>query len=49
MAERVGSDGNTVAHYFDKQDEARAMLQRMLETVPPEQSDWAKMSPSRRA
>jgi hypothetical protein len=49
LGRQGGSDGHTVAHYFDKQDEARAMLQRMLDTVAPEQSDWAKMSPSRRS
>jgi hypothetical protein len=43
-----GSDGTEVTHYFDKEDDARAMLQRMRDTVPPELSNWAQMSPPRR-
>jgi hypothetical protein len=33
-----------VTHYFDGEDEARMMVQRMLDTVPPELSDWAEMT-----
>ncbi|MCA2215044.1 hypothetical protein [Jidongwangia harbinensis] len=43
-----GSDGAEVAHYFDHEDDARAMLLRMRESVPPELSNWARMSGSRR-
>jgi len=39
-----GADGREVVHYFDTEDDARAMLRRMLETVPPELSDWAQMT-----
>jgi hypothetical protein len=39
-----GADGREVSHYFDREDDARRMLRRMLETVPPEQSDWAEMT-----
>jgi hypothetical protein len=42
-----GADGQEVAHYFDDEDQARAMLQRMMDAVPPELANWAKMSPSR--
>jgi predicted transcriptional regulator len=34
------ADGQEVAHYFDQEDDARAMLV----AVPPELSDWAKMT-----
>jgi hypothetical protein len=43
MGRRGGADGPEVAHYFDSEDAARVMVKRMLETVPPELSDWAKM------
>ena len=42
-----GADGREVTHYFDDEADARTMLQRMLDTVPPELSSWAKMSPTR--
>jgi hypothetical protein len=48
LGRRGGSDGVEVAHYFDYEDDARAMLRRMRESVPPELSNWAKMSASRR-
>jgi hypothetical protein len=41
-----GADGDEVAHYFDDEQDARAMLQRMLDAVPSELSNWAMM-PSR--
>jgi hypothetical protein len=41
---RGGADGAEVAHYFDDEQDARAMLQRMLDTVPSELSNWAKMT-----
>jgi hypothetical protein len=40
----VAGDGRAVVHYFDTEDDARAMLRRMLEAVPPELSDWARMT-----
>jgi hypothetical protein len=43
-----GSDGIEVAYDFDTEDGARPMLQRMRDTVPPELSNWAQMSPPRR-
>ena len=39
-----GADGQEVTHYFDDEDRARAMLQRMLDTVPAEESNWSKIS-----
>jgi hypothetical protein len=39
-----GTDGPEVTHDFDDEDQARAMLQRMLETTPADASDWAKMT-----
>ncbi len=44
LGRQGGADGQQVAHYFDEEADARAMLQRMLATVPPELSNWAKMS-----
>jgi hypothetical protein len=38
-----GADGQEVVHYFDHETDARTMLQRMLDSTPPELSDWAKM------
>ena len=35
-----GSGGREVTHYFDREDAARLMLQRMLDTVAPQLSDW---------
>jgi hypothetical protein len=43
-----GADGQEATHYFDHEVQARAMVQRMLDTVPPELSNWAKMSSTRR-
>jgi hypothetical protein len=48
LGRRGGSEGSEVAHYFDEEGDARAMLSRMLEAVPPELSNWAKMSLPRR-
>jgi hypothetical protein len=45
LGRQGGSDGREVVHYFDGEDQARRMLQRMLDTAPGEQSDWAKMPP----
>jgi hypothetical protein len=39
-----GADGRELAYYFDEEDEARQMVQRMLATVPAELSNWAKMT-----
>ncbi len=39
-----GADGQQVTHYFDREDEARQMLRRMLDSVPAELSTWAKMT-----
>ena len=39
-----GADGHEVTHYFDREDHARAMMQRMRETVPPELASWAEMT-----
>ena len=49
LGRQGGSDGQEVVHYFDREDDARAMLLRMLETVPPELANWAKMTADRRA
>lgn len=42
---RIGGDtGREVVHYFDDETDARTMLQRMLDTTPPEYANWAKMT-----
>jgi hypothetical protein len=41
LGRRGGADGQVVAHYFDREGDAPAMLQRMLDAVPPELSEWA--------
>jgi hypothetical protein len=43
-----GADGREVVHYFDDEADARQMLQRMLAAVPPELSNWARMTQVRR-
>ena len=43
-----GADGREVVHYFGDEATARAMLQRMLDTVAPELSNWARMTQRRR-
>ncbi len=44
-----GADGQTVTHYFTQEDQARAMMKRMRDTVPQELSNWAKITvPKRR-
>jgi hypothetical protein len=48
LGRRGGADGQEVVHYFDHETDARAMLQRMLDSVPPELSNWAKMTASMR-
>jgi hypothetical protein len=42
-----GYDGQTVSHYFDREDDARKMVRRMMDTVPPELSNWALMPAQR--
>jgi hypothetical protein len=44
-----GADGQEVTHYLDDEDQARAMLQRMLDTVPAEESNWVKISQHKRS
>lgn len=44
LGRQGGADGQEVAHYFDQEGDARAMLQRMLVAVPPELRNWAKMT-----
>ena len=40
MLGRVGgSDGDTVTHYFDREKDARLMVERMKRAVPPELSN----------
>ena len=39
-----GSDGQQVTHYFEREDDARQMLQRMLDTTPAAFANWAKMT-----
>jgi hypothetical protein len=43
LGRKGASDGQEVAHYFDTEEDARVMLRRMLNTVPPEFAKWAKM------
>lgn len=49
LGREAGSDGRTVAHDFvrEQEEQARAMVRRMLETVPPELSSWAEMTASK--
>ena len=42
-ARRGGPDGVEVVHHFTDEADAHAMLLRLLETAPPEESNWAKM------
>ena len=42
-AHRGGPDGVEVVHHFTDAADAHAMLLRLLETTPPQDSDWAKM------
>jgi hypothetical protein len=42
-----GADGQEVARYFDDESDARRMLKRMLDSVPPELADWAQMTATR--
>jgi hypothetical protein len=46
-ADRAGAGGREVVHYFDREDDARALLKRMLEAVPAELSNWARMTAQR--
>jgi hypothetical protein len=39
-----GEENKEAAHYFDHEDDARVMLRRMLNTVPPEFASWAEMT-----
>jgi hypothetical protein len=48
LGRQAGADGQEVAHYFDREDDARTMLRRMLDTVPPELSNWAKMTSTKK-
>lgn len=43
-----GADGREVTHYFDREDDARRMLQRMLDAVPEQLGNWALMPQPRR-
>jgi hypothetical protein len=42
-----GADGREVSHYLDSEADARIILQRMRDTVPPELADWAAMTAKR--
>ena len=39
-----GAEGTEVVHYFDKENDARQMLRRMLNAVPDGQGDWAQIT-----
>lgn len=41
-----GAEGSESTHYLDHEPDARAMLQRMLDTVPPELANWRQMTTS---
>jgi hypothetical protein len=43
-ARRGGPDGVEVIHHFTSEGDAHAMLLRALETAPPGEDDWAKVS-----
>ena len=43
-----GAEGQTVTHYFDHEEPARAMLQRMRAMVPPGLGDWVQMTAQRK-
>jgi hypothetical protein len=42
-----GSDGEAVTHYFYHENDARKMLDRMKEAVPPELANWAQITAGR--
>lgn len=42
-----GSDSREVVHYFDDEETAHAMVERIMETVPPQFADFRLMTPTR--
>ena len=44
LGRQGGADGRQVVHYFDSETDARTILQRLRETVPPELGNWAQMT-----
>ena len=49
LGRRRGADGLEVTHYYDHEDDAREMLNRMLAAVPVELSEWQRMTQVRRS
>ncbi|MFF5293040.1 hypothetical protein [Paractinoplanes globisporus] len=41
---RGSSDDREVIHYFDNEDDARAMVDAMKQAVPPQLATWAKVT-----
>jgi hypothetical protein len=37
-------DGREVVHYFDREQDARAMVDAMKQAVPPQLANWAKVT-----
>jgi hypothetical protein len=47
VGRKGGKDDQEVSHYYDSEEDAWVMLRRMLNTVPPEFANWAKMPQAR--
>lgn len=43
LGRQGGADGQEALHYYDREDQARAMLTRMMETVQYDEADFALM------
>jgi len=39
-----GNDSREVTYYYDREEDARAMVEAMKEKVPPELANWAQVS-----
>lgn len=37
-------DGREVVHYFDREEDARTMVEAMKQAVPPQLANWAKVT-----
>jgi hypothetical protein len=42
-----GDDGREVVHYFDREEDAHAMVEVMKRAVPPQLANWTKMTERR--
>lgn len=39
-----GNDDRKVIHYFDREEDARTMVEAMKQAVPPQPATWAKVT-----